>query len=220
MWCVGEITPEYERRMMDILEVYERPPDPLYPVVCFDEKSRQLLSPTREGSRAKPGKPRHKDAEYVRHGTANLFVAVEPKAGKRIVTVTRHRKGEDVAKMLETLVMEIYRAAEKVVLVLDNLNVHSVGTIHKHLPEDRAQALLNRIEWHFTPKHASWLNMAEIEIGVLSRQCLKRDMASLEEMDKHVCIWQQARNQQQAKINWKFTRKAAAMKFKLDSEIQ
>ena len=217
MWCVPEINEEYEKRMMDVLEVYERPYDPLRPVVCFDEKSRQLLSRKWKGSGVAKRKPRRKDSEYVRHGTANLFVAVEPKGKKRTVTVTKQRKGEDVALMIEKLVMEIYAKAEKVALVLDNLNVHGAGTIRKHLPKKRAKALLDRIEWHFTPKHASWLNMAEIEIGVLSSQCLKREMETMDEMKKHVAIWTRQRNDQAAGINWSFTRKDAQRKFKLDS---
>lgn len=218
MWCVPKLDDEYIRRMMDILEVYERPYDAKKPVICFDEKSRQLLSRKRTGCPVKAGKPKRCDYEYVRHGTANLFVAVEPKGKKRTVTVTRQRKGIDVALALEKLVMATYAAAEKVVLVLDNLNVHGAGTIRKHLPPERAKALLERIEWHFTPKHASWLNMAEIEIGVLSSQCLRRDMKTREEMRKHVDTWVEERNTQKAGIHWTFTKKDAARKFKLNSE--
>ena len=217
MWCVPDLNEEYVTRMMDILEVYERPYDPSFPVVCFDEKSKQLLSCKREGSLVQPGQAQREDYEYIRHGTVNLFVAVEPRGKKRTVTVTKHRKGKDVALMLEKLVMKTYKDAQKVILVLDNLNVHGAGTIRKHLPEQRVQALLDRIEWHFTPKHASWLNMAEIEIGALSAQCLKRHCSTIKEMKKHTAAWTRNRNKSQIGINWKFTRKDAARKFKLDS---
>lgn len=220
MWCVPTITPEYEARMLDILAVYEREKDDKNPVICFDEKSRQLLENKYPSSAVKPGKPRRKDGEYVRHGTANLFVAVEPKAGKRHVSVTRQRRGEDVAKFLKKLVMNDYKGAKKVSIVLDNLNVHGPKTIRKHLPEQEVEALLERIDWRFTPKHASWLNMAEIEISVLSRQCLKRDMPTLEEMEKHVTAWQNDRNAAGVKIDWRFTRKDARKKFKLKEGIQ
>ena len=204
-------------RMMDVLEVYERPYDPARPVVCFDEKSKQLLGRKRQGSLVKQGRTHRKDCEYVRHGTVNLFIAVEPKGKKRPITVTRRRSGEDVALMLERLVQKTDKAAEKVLLVLDNLNVHSIRTIEKHLPPDRAKPLLERIEWHFTPKHASWLNMAEIEIGAISSQLLGRDMSSFQEIQKHVAAWVKYRNKHKAGINWNFTRKKAAQKFKLSS---
>jgi hypothetical protein len=217
MWCVPELDDEYVSRMIDILEVYERPYDSDFPVICFDEKSKQLLSRKRRGSLPKPNKPRREDYEYVRHGTANLFVAVEPKGKNRTITVTKQRKGEDVALMLEKLVTEIYKDAKKLVFIVDNLNVHSESSIRKHLPEKRANAVLEKIEWHFTPKHASWLNMAEIEIGALSRQCLKRYYPTLQEMEKHVAIWTEKRNTENIGINWKFTAEDAAEKFKLNS---
>ena len=217
MWCVPKLDDEYIARMMDVLEVYERPYDPLRPVVCFDEKSKQLLDRKRQCSPVKRGKPKRVDYEYVRHGTVNLFVAVEPKGKKRMVTVTRRRTGKDVALMFEQLVQTTYKTAHKVVLVLDNLNVHNAKTIEKHLPCDRAKALLERIEWHFTPKHASWLNMAEIEIGAISAQLLGRDIATFQDMQKHVAAWVGLRNQNKTGINWNFTRKKAKQKFKLDS---
>lgn len=217
MWCVPKLDEAYVGRMMDVLEVYERPYDARRPVVCFDEKSRQLLSRKRAGSHVARGRAKRTDCEYVRHGTANLFVAVEPKGGKRTVEVTARRTGEDVARALEKLAMETYREAEKVVLVLDNLNVHSPKVIEKHLPKRRAKAVLRRIEWHFTPKHASWLNMAEIEIGVLTSQCLRRDMASMNEMQAHVAAWTAERNRHEARIDWSFTTADARRKFRLDS---
>ena len=218
MWCVPSLDDEYIACMMDVLEVYERPYDPARPVVCFDEKSKQLLDRKRKGSPVRRGKPQRTDYEYVRHGTVNLFVAVEPKGKTRTLTVTRRRTGKDVALMLERLVQKTYRDVEAVVLVSDNLNVHSVRTIQKHLPAERAKALLDRIEWHFTPKHASWLNMAEIEIGAISSQLLGRDIPSFQEMQKHVAAWTRRRNEDKASINWNFTRKKATEKFKLSAE--
>lgn len=182
MWCIGDITPEYEKRMLDVLEVYERKYDPKNPVVCIDEKSKQLLSRKRTSKSVAQGRPQRTDYEYVRHGTVNIFVAVEPQGKRRYARVTKRRTAQDFARYLENIVMKKYWHVEKVLLVLDNLNTHSETSIRDALPNARAEELLKRIEFHYTPKHASWLDMAEIEISALSRQLLRRDISTFQRM--------------------------------------
>jgi len=211
------MTEEYIERMMDILEVYERPYNPLYPVVCFDEKSKQLLDKLRKSILANPeqsGSRKKVDYEYKRNGTINIFVAVEPKGKKRHLLVTKRRTKADFAKVIKQLVMEKYKQAEKVVLVTDNLNTHNEKTLREILGEE-AEATINRIEWHYTPKHGSWLNMAEIEINVLSRQCLNQEIPTFQKMQKHTAKWSKDRNEMSIGINWTFNRKKAKIKFKL-----
>lgn len=217
MWCVTEMTEEYIKRMLDVLEVYERPYNPLYPVVCFDEKSKQLLDKPRKSiaAKPKPGSLKKVDYEYRRNGTVNIFVAVEPKGKKRHLFVTKHRKKGDFAKAIKRLVMGKYKSAEKVVLVTDNLNIHSEKVLREIFNNEEAEKIINRIEWHYTPKHASWLNMAEIEINVLSRQCLSREIPAFQGMQKHTAKWSMNRNEMNIGINWQFTRKKAKIKFKL-----
>jgi len=171
--------------MLDVLEVYERPYDAKKPVVCIDEKSKQLLGRERISRPVRPGKERRRDYEYVRHGTVNLFVAVEPKGKRRCLRVTRRRTAQDFARYLEYVVMKKYRDAEKVILVLDNLNIHFETSISGALPQERAEKLLKRIEPHYTPKHASWLDMAEIEISALRVRFLNeaiRRLASIAQL--------------------------------------
>jgi transposase len=215
MWCIPKLDEEYIERMMDVLEVYERPYDGEYPVVCLDEKSKQLLGRKREALAMKPGKDKREDYEYKRYGTANVFVAVEPKGGKRKVKTTRRRTKKDFAFMLEELVQKSYKRAKQIVLITDNLNTHTEAAIIDTLGEERGRVLLNRIEWHYTPKHASWLNMAEIEIGVLDRQCLNKEMENIEAMRQEVRAWEKRRNEKKAMIQWQFTREKAQEKFKL-----
>jgi hypothetical protein len=214
MWCIPTLTQEYTRRMIDILEVYERPYHPKQPVVCFDEKSKQLLADIRTSLPMRQGKPRRQDYEYKRKGTVNLFVAVEPKAGRRRVTVTKRRRKPDFAKAIKQLVLIDYKHAEKIVLVIDNLNTHTEKCIRDELPKEEAEEILKKLEWHYTPTHASWLNMAEIEIGILSDQCLKIRIATIEEMSRHVAAWVHDRNKIGAGITWRFTRTKAQEKFK------
>ena len=215
MWCIPKVTPEYEQKMLDVLEVYERPYDPKFPVICVDEKSKQLVEDSRPGMPAKPGRIAKQDYEYRRHGTVNLFVAVEPKGNRRKVTVTKHRKKVDFVKFTRRLVEHDYRQAEKVILVLDNLNTHFEKPFREVLNPDQADRLLKRIEFHHTPKHASWLNQAEIEIQALSTQCLSQRVSTFPTMRHHVSVWTKERNQNQVGINWKFTRKKAREKFHL-----
>jgi transposase len=202
--------------MMDILEVYERPFNPDFPVVCFDEKSQQLLKDKRPSLTVKPSKVRRQDYEYQRYGTVNLFVATEPQAGKRRVTVTKRRTKGDFAREIRRLVTQDYRDARKVILVMDNLNTHTKKSIIGELGKEEAGRILDKIEWHFTPKHASWLNMAEIEISVLSKQCLKRRISTFQDMQKQVAAWARDRNRRRSGIHWTFTRKEARRKFKLN----
>lgn len=216
MWCIAKIDKEYERKMLDVLEVYEKPYNPDYPVICLDEKSKQLLGETRKSIPAKQGKVKRKDYEYKRNGTINLFVAIEPKGKRRIVKVTKHRKIPDFAKFVKKLVLKTYKHAKKVVLVLDNLNTHTKEAIRETFDVKLARKILKKVEWHYTPKHASWLDQAEIEIGVLSIQCLKKYISTFQQMQKETSIWAKERNRKQIGINWQFTREKAIDKFQLN----
>ena len=204
MWCIPEINAEYVARMEDVLQLYAETPDPRRPVVCFDETPRQLIGEARVPIPAEPGKPRRVDYEYVRNGTANLFVIVEPLAGTRHVTVTDRRTIPDFAAQMKYLCDELYPDAEVIRVVLDNLNTHAFGSLFSTYPPDEAWRLRRRLEFHFTPKHASWLNMAECELSVLSRQCLARRLASKERLSDEVASWVADRNRAKAKINWTF----------------
>jgi hypothetical protein len=201
--------------MMDVLSVYERAYDPAHPVVCLDEKSHQLLSVPRGERPAAPGRPRRVDYEYMRHGTVNHFIAVEPKGGRRIIKVTKRRTKKDFANFIHMLVMRAYKHADKVVLVLDNLNTHTEGAIRESFDAEVAEKVLERIEWHYCPKHASWLNMAEIEISILSQQVLKKRIPEEEMLKKEVRAYQVRRNAERATIDWGFTRSDARRTFKL-----
>ena len=188
--------------MEDVLEVYHRPYDPLRPVVCLDEQPKTRRGTPRGGLSTRPGRPARQDYEYERAGSCNLFLATEPLAGKRHVSVTERRTLLDFADQLRLLSDELYREAEKIVLVLDNLNTHT------------AAALYARFEWHWTPEHGSWLNMAECELSVLSRQCLARRMASIEEVTRELAAWQRRREQANATIRWQFTTADARIKLR------
>lgn len=202
--------------MMDVLEVYERPYDPDIPVVCFDEKSKQLLDKVRENLPARPGKERRKDYEYKRHGTVNLFVSVEPKGKKRTIKVTKRRTKVDFAKEIKRLITKTYRKAEKLIMVLDNLNTHREKAIREVLGEE-AEEILKKIEFHYTPKHASWLNMAEIEMSALTTQCLRQMIPTFQGMQRQTAAWVRDRNEKRVGINWTFTRTKARQKFKLNT---
>ena len=215
MWCIPFITPEYKKRMLDVLEVYERPYNHQFPVVCLDEKNKQLLADTRATLRVRRGKPARADYAYDRHGTCNLFVAVEPKGGRRIVRVTRRRTKKDYASFLAYLVEDVYTKAEKIILVEDNLNTHGRKVLLEVLGKTRGSRLAQKIEWHFTPKHASWLDQAEIEIHALERQCLNRRIPDFQTMQKEIAACVRQRNRQRCRINWQFTRAKAIEKFRL-----
>lgn len=214
MWCIGTLTEEYRRRMYDLLALYARPLREDEPVICIDEKSLQLLAHSREPLPMVPGAKAKQDYEYVRKGTTNLFVAVEPKAGQRIVSVTAQRGKVDFVAFVQALLTDTYAAARKVHLVVDNLNIHFRKCFEDVLGKRAASTLLRRVQFHYTPKHASWLNMAEIEIGILSRQCLDRRVSDRELLRSEVDAWQFARNEQQRTIEWRFTRQDADRKLR------
>ncbi len=207
MWCIGTLTDEYRHRMYKLLALYAKPLHRDEPVICIDEKSLQLLAHSREPLSMVPGAPAKQDYEYVRKGTTNLFVAVEPKAGQRVVSVTAHRGKADFVGFVQALLSDTYATARRVHLVLDNLNIHFRKCFEDVLGE--AGALLRRVRFHYTPKHASWLNMAEIEIGILSRQCLDRRIPTPQLLQREVDAWQTDRNALRRTIEWKFTRQDA-----------
>lgn len=215
MWCIPHLDAEYIRRMLDVLEVYERAYDPKRPVVCIDEKNFQLLSSKRKALALGTGKALREDYEYVRHGTVNAFVAVEPLGKTRHVRVTARRTAGDFAAFIYFIVMVKYAAADKVVLVTDNLNTHFAKSLVATYGQTKADQILERIEWHYTPCHGSWLNMAEIEINVLSRQCLRQRFGDRATATKHIRAWQRRRNLAGKGIAWKFTQAKARERFKL-----
>ena len=212
MWCIGRITVEYRERMYDLLGLYAKPYDPTEPVVCLDEKSKQLLEQTRRPIPVAPGQVAKEDYEYKRAGTRNLFVAVEPKAGHREVAVTRRRTKPDFVAFVQYLAQEVYAQARKIHLVLDNLNTHFRASFEAVMGMDAARVFLSRLEFHYTPKHASWLNMAEIEIGILGRQCTGGRIGSEARLCSEVLAWEQRRNQERRRIEWKFSRQEADQK--------
>ena len=209
MWCIGVLTGEYRRRMYALLELYARPLSRAEPVICIDEKSLQLIGHSRKPLPMTERACAKHDYEYTRNGTTNLFVAVEPKAGQRVVSVTPHRGKVDFVAFIGELLTNKYGKARRVHLVLDNLNIHFRKCFDDVLGTRAAAKLLRRVEFHYTPKHASWLNMAEIEIGILTRQCLNRRIDSRQLPRNEVNAWQQARNALQRTIEWKFTRQDA-----------
>ena len=195
-----------------MLELYARPKSNAEPVICIDEKSLQLIKHSRSPLAMVASSPAKHDYEYVRNGTTNLFVAVEPKAGRRIVSVTERRGKVDFVAFIKELLTGAYARARRIHLVLDNLNTHFRKCFDDVLGSRAAAKLLRRVEFHYTPKHASWLNMAEIEIGILSRQCLDRRIANRELLESEVAAWQQARNDERRTIEWNFTRQDADQK--------
>jgi hypothetical protein len=205
MWCIGQITGEYRQRMAAVLALYARPYNPQEPVICLDEKSKQLLAQTRQALPLQPGTVAKEDYEYRRAGTRNIFVAVEPKGGRRQATVTARRTKADFVRFVQQLVGGVYRCAQKVHVVLDNLNTHFRGSFVAVMGEGEASRFLERVEFHYTPKHASWLNMAEIEIGILQRQCTGRRLATEALLVAEIAAWQERRNTERRTIEWKFT---------------
>jgi len=212
MWCIAEITKEYRKRMYKLLALYARPHDKKYPVVCMDEKSKQLMGDVRGVIPLKPGSPARYDGEYYRNGTRNIFVAVEPLAGKRKIKVTLQRKKSDFAYFIKELVSQDYLHAKKIRLVLDNLNTHFVASFYETFSKREADRLIKKIEFYYTPKHGSWLNMAEIEINMMSRECLDRRIGKGDLLEREIQCWAHQRNKAARKINWSFTRKQADTK--------
>lgn len=212
MWCIPKVDAEYVARMEDILDLYEEPPDPKRPVVNFDETPIQLIGETRVPIPAKEGKPRRIDYEYKRNGTANLFVTIDRHAGTRKVNVTDHRTKIDFAHQMKELVDVDHPNADLVRVVLDNLNTHRAASLYEAFEPAEARRILRKLEFHFTPKHASWLNMVEIEIGILSKQCLDRRIPDKETLVTEVAAWTQQRNDEGATIRWMFTVEKARTK--------
>jgi hypothetical protein len=198
--------------MEDVLEVYHRPFDERRPLVCIDEVPVQLVGETRLPLPAAPGRPQRYDYEYVRNGTANLFMVFEPLLGWRAVQVTERRTAKDFAEVLRWLAEELHADAKRVVLVTDNLNTHTPGCLYEAFEPARARAIAERLEWHYTPKHGSWLNMAEIELAALSKQCLGRRIGSLEGLEREVSAWQGERNERGIEARWQFTTAKARVK--------
>jgi DDE superfamily endonuclease len=190
--------------MEDVLELYAEPYDPARPVVCFDEASKELRGEVAPPVPPAPGSPAKRDYEYTRHGAANIFVIVEPRAGRRHVTVTDRRATPDFAAQMKYLCDELYPEAEVIRVVLDNLNTHALGSLLATYPPDEAWRLARRLEFHHTPKHASWLNMAECELSVLSRRCLDRRLASRAAVVAEVGPWEEQRNRAGVRLVWSF----------------
>ena len=197
--------------MEKVLEVYKRPFDPLHPVVCMDESPKQLIAETKCPIPASPGQPARHDYEYSRCGVCNVFLACEPLAGKRMVKITERKTKQDWAFFLEEIAVQ-YKEAEKITLVMDNLNTHEPGSFYEAFLPEKAKALWDRFEFVYTPKHGSWLNMAEIELNVLTGQCLNRRIDEIGIVRKEVRAWQEFRNNRNAKVNWQFTTKDARIK--------
>ena len=200
--------------MEDILTLYTQPEDPKRPLVCMDEVPKQLISDVREPILAQPGQSERVDYEYQRHGVANLFMFFEPFSGQRHVKVTEKRTRLDWAEAMRDLSDEIHPQAERIVVVLDNLNTHTPAAFYLAFEPDEARRLVKRFEFHFTPKHGSWLNMAEIELSVLSRQCLKRRIPDEFTLDREVRAWTLDRNSKVVKVDWRFSTADARIKLK------
>ena len=205
---------EFVCAMEDVLEVYKRPRDVERPVVCLDETSKQLIGETRTPIPGAPGQPERIDYEYERQGTANLFMTFEPLAGWRWVKVTERRTAVDFAEVLRELSDVHYPDAKKIVLVMDNLNTHKPASLYEAFAPAEARRLSERFEVHYTPKHGSWLDMAETELSVLARQCLNRRIGNLGHLKREIQAWQKRRNEAESTVDWRFTTKDARIKLK------
>lgn len=219
-WCIGQPCARFVAKREDVLEVYQRPYDPKRPVVCLDEKSKELHAspratlPASPAQGDKPAAVARQDYEYQRNGTRNLFLWVDPLAGRRHVDVTEHRRSPDFAHQIKALVDEHYPQAEVVVLVTDNLNTHSAACLYETFPPAEARRIAARLEWHYTPEHGSWLNMAEIELSVLERQCLRRRLPDPPTLAQETAAWQEKRNRAQTVIRRQFTAADARIKLR------
>jgi DDE superfamily endonuclease len=200
--------------MEDVLEVYHHPYDPKRPVVCVDETFKQLIGETREPLPPRPGAVERYDHVYVRNGTASLFLACEPLQGWRHIEVTEHRRRTDWAGFIRSLLEGRYREAEKLVLIMDQLNTHSPASLYEAFPPEEAKRLADRLEIHHTPKHGSWLNMAEIELSALGRQCLSRRIAHQDPLKRQIAGWEERRNAARPQITWQFTTQNARTKLR------
>jgi transposase len=213
-WCIGQPSARYVAKMEDVLEVYQRPYDARRPVVCLDEKSKELHETPHGELPMQPRRERRQDYEYVRNGTCNLFLMLEPLHGWRRVHVTQRRTALDFAEQLRILVEEVYSDAETIVLVTDNLNTHSTACLYERFPPEQALRIARKLEWHYTPEHGSWLNMAECELSVLSRQCLNRRIPDVDTLAAAVQAWQTQRNAAKVTVDWHFTADDARIRLK------
>jgi transposase len=209
MWCIPHVDGEYVARMEDVLDLYAEEPDPKRPVICFDESPTQLIGEVRQPIPAEPGQLERYDCEYKRNGTANLFIFLDAHRPWRKVKVTDRRAAEDFADCMRELSDVYFPAAERIRVVLDNLSTHSAAALYQSLPACEARRLLRRLEFHYVPRHASWLNMVEIEIGVLRSQCLDRRIATQEQLASEIAAWERQRNTSGARIKWMFTTEKA-----------
>lgn len=215
MWCIPpKQSAEFVYHLEDVLEVYKRPYDRDRPVVCLDETFKQLIGQTRESLPARPGSVERFDHVYVRNGTASLFMAFEPLGNWRSVRVTDQRRRVEWAEFVRTLLKGRYRTAKKVVLVMDQLNTHTAASLYGAFPPAEAKRLADRLEIHYTPKHGSWLNMAETELSILQRQCLDRRIAQRETLDQEIQNWARQRNRRRATVRWQFTTANARIKLR------
>jgi len=214
MWCVPRVDGDYVARMEDVLDLYAEPPDSRRPVVCFDESPIQLIGEVRRPIAPGPGRIERYDCEYRRNGTANLFVFLDANRPWRRVKVTARRTAADFAVCMGELADLHYPNAERIRVVLDNLSTHSAGALYQTFPADEARRILRRLEFHYTPKHASWLNMVEIEIGVLASQCLDRRIESYADLVAETAAWEKQRNAARARVNWSFTTEKARAKMR------
>jgi transposase len=212
MWCIPQVDGEYVARMEDVLDLYAEPPDPMRPVVCFDESPTQLIGEVREPIPAAPGQLERYDCEYRRNGTTNLFIFLDVHRPWRKVKVTDSRTALDFAACMRDLTEVHFPRAQRIRVVLDNLSTHSAGALYQALPPDEARRVLRRLEFHYVPKHASWLNMVEIEIGVLRSQCLDRRIDSRQRLVAEINAWERQRNAAKARIKWMFTTEKARAK--------
>ena len=211
-WCIPEVGAEFVAKMEDVLDVYQRPYDPINPVICIDETNRQLIKETRTA--CEPGKPEQVDYEYERNGVTNVFMISEPLAGKRETIVTETRNSIDFANVLKHVSDTMYPSVEKITLIIDNLNTHAPASLYKAFSPEEAHRIANRFDWHYTPKHGSWLNVAEIEISVMSRQALSKPQPDMDSFIKQVRAWTFQRNIECTKVDWQFTTDDARVKLK------
>jgi hypothetical protein len=213
-WCIGKPSAGYVAKMEDVLDVYQRPYDAKRPVVCLDETSKELRGTPRGSLPLERGQAERQDYEYTRHGVCNLFMAVEPLCGRRKVRVTDRRTAQDLAEQLRILVDEDYQDADAIVLVTDNLNTHTPACLYERFEPAQARRIAAKLEWHYTPEHGSWLNIAECELAVLARQCLDRRIPDKAVLEQEVCAWTTRRNAARVTVDWQFTTAEARIKLK------
>ena len=215
MWCIPpKEDAAFVCQMEEVLDVYKRPYDPKRPQICMDEMPKQLLAEIYEPIPGQPGKPQKQDYKYERNGTTNVFMLFEPLAGERYIETNNRRKAVNWAQVMKTLSDELYPQAEVIVVVLDNLNIHRAASFYEAFEPEEAHRLSRRFEWHYTPKHGSWLNMAEIELSALARQCLNRRIPDQETLNAEAQAWARERNDRVVKVDWRFTTEDARIKLK------